>query len=66
MASLRTLHLSWNPHEKKEPALGKWEVGVGVVPGKSTSGNEVPKTERSLVSSGNRQTFSVSGFVWLL
>lgn len=66
MASLGTLHLSWNPNEKKEPALGKWGVEVGVVPGKSTSGNKVPKTERSLVSSGDRQTFSVSGSAWLL
>jgi len=27
MVSLRTLHLSWNPNEKKEPALGEWEKG---------------------------------------
>lgn len=27
MVSLRTLHFSWNPNEKKEPALGEWEKG---------------------------------------
>lgn len=40
--------------------------GLGVVPGRSISKKKVPKTARSLVNSGNRQNFSVSGAVLLL
>lgn len=37
MTFLRALNLSWNPNEKKNPALRKWDLELEALPGRTKS-----------------------------